>query len=143
MDVSELRKRIIRALDDARKDAGQRRSITDEATRAYGEFLNNVAVPLLRQAVIVLKSEGQLFTVHTPADSVRLVSDKTPDTFLEIVLDTTTERPQILGRVSLARGRQGRMEERPLVPGKSVGEVTEEDVAQFLVRAVPKLVLRS
>ena len=143
MDVSELRKRIVRALDEARKDAGARRAIVDEVTRAYGAFLENIAVPLLRQAAVVLKSEGQLFTVHTPAESVRLVLDKSPETFLEIALDTSARAPQVMGRTSLARGRQGRVEERPLAQGKAVADLTEEDVTEFLVRELPKLLVRS
>lgn len=143
MDVSELRKRIVRALDDARKDASARRAAHDEAAKAYAEFLERTAVPLLRQAVSVLKPEGQLFTVHSPADSVRLVSDRSPETFLELALDTSGDRPQVVGRVSIARGRQGRVEERPLARGKSIGELTEDDVTQFLVSELPKLIVRT
>lgn len=143
MDVSELRKRIVRALDDARKDANARRAAHDEAAKAYEEFLERIAVPLLRQAVSVLKPEGQLFTVHSPADSVRLVSDRSPETFLELALDTSGDSPQVVGRVSIARGRQGRVEERPLARGKSVGELTEDDVTRFLVSELPKLIVRT
>jgi hypothetical protein len=142
MDVSELRKRILRALDDARKDASVRRAAVDEAGRAYAEFLEQIAVPLLRQAVIVLKSEGQTFTVHAPADSARLVSSASANTFLEIALDTTGDRPQVLGRVSIARGRDGRVEERAIAPDKSIASITEDDVSQFLVREIPKLILK-
>ena len=114
MDVSELRKRIIRALDDARKDASMRRVTVDEATRAYENFLANVATPVMRQAVIVLKGEGHPFTVQTPAESVRIVADSSPQTFIELGLDRSAARPVVIGRVSLARGRQALViEERP------------------------------
>ena len=143
MDVSELRRQILRALDDARKDASSRRTVVDEGTRAFAAFHENVAVPLLRQAATVLKSEGQLFTVHAPAESVRLVSDKAPETFLELSLDTTGRELRVLGRVSLSRGRQGRIEERPLANGKRIGDLTEADVAEFLVAELPKLIVKS
>ena len=143
MDVSELRKQILRALDDARKDASSRRTVVDEAARAYTEFHENIAVPLLRQAATVLKGEGQLFTVHAPAESVRLVTEKAPDTFIELALDTSGREPQVLGRVSLSRGRQGRVEERPLAGGKRIVDLTEDDVAEFLLRELPKLIVRS
>ena len=39
MDVSELRKRILRALEDARHDASERRTAVDHAAKAYEEFL--------------------------------------------------------------------------------------------------------
>jgi hypothetical protein len=142
MDVSELRKRILRALDDARKEAGARRAMHDEAARAYDAFLEQVAVPLFRQAVIVLKTEGHLFTVYAPAGSARLVSAKSPETFIELVLDTSGPQPEVLGRVSVARGREGRVDERPLAPGTSIADLTDDDVSQFLVRAIPALILR-
>jgi hypothetical protein len=144
MDVSELRKRILHALDAARKDAVTRRTEVDEASRAYEQFLENIAAPLLKQAQAVLRAEQQLFTVHTPAGSIRLVSDSAPQTFVEFVLEVSPRVPQVIGRVSLTRGRQGVVvEERPLAPGKPVAELVEDDVAQFLVTEIPKLIVRS
>ena len=144
MDVSDLRKRILHALDAARKDAVTRRTEVDEASRAYEQFLENVAGPLLKQAQAVLRAEQQLFTVHTPAGSIRLVSDSAPQTFVEFVLEVSPRVPQVIGRVSLTRGRQGVVvEERPLAPGKPVAELVEDDVAQFLVTEIPKLIVRS
>jgi hypothetical protein len=143
MDVSDLRKRILRALDDARKDQSSRRSVLDEASQAYATFLQTLAVPLLKQAVQVLRAEKQGFSINTPADGARLASDASPNTFLEFALDTTGPAPQVIGRVSLAHGRQGRIvEERPIAVGKPVASLTEEDVAMFLVAAIPKLILK-
>lgn len=144
MDVSDLRKRILHALDAARKDAASRRTTVDEAALAYERFLEMIAVPLLRQAQAVLRAEQQLFTVHAPAGSTRLVSDGSPQTFVEFTLDSANPVPQVLGRVSLARARQGVVVlERPLAPGKSVADLTEDDVAQFLVTEIPKLIVRT
>jgi hypothetical protein len=144
VDVSDLRKRILRALDDARKDAATRRTTVDEAGAAYAQFLENVAVPLLRQAQSVLKAERQAFTVHTPAGSARLVSDAAPETFVEIVLDSSGAKPHVLGRVSLARGRQGVVvDEKPIAPDTPIGKLADTDIADFLLAAIPKLVLKS
>lgn len=144
MDVSDLRKRIIRALDDARKDAATRRTTVDEAAAAYAQFLEKVAVPLLRQAQQVLKAERQAFAVNTPAGSARLVSEAAGETFLEIALDTTGTKPQVIGRVSLARGRQGVVvEEKPIAPDTPIAKLGESDLAEFLLAAIPKLVVRS
>jgi len=143
MDVSDLRKRILRALDDARVDQASRRTERDEAQRAYEQFLETVAVPLLRQAQGILKAEGQLFTVHAPAGSAKLASDSSAQTFLEFSFDGSGDRPTVLGRVSRARGRQRVVvDERPVAAGKGVGQVTEEDVAAFLVAELQKLVGR-
>jgi len=144
MDTSDLRKRILRALDDARKDASARRGTVDEAARAYATFLNDVAVPLMRQATTVLNAEGHKFSVHTPANGVRLASDGAPETFLEFELDTTSTSPQVIGRVSLQRGRQGQVvSERPIVEGKAVSLLDEQDVTAFLVEEVSKLIVKS
>jgi len=143
MDTSDLRKRILRALDDARKDASARRGTVDEAARAYATFLNDVAVPLMRQATTVLNAEGHKFSVHTPANGVRLASDSAPETFLEFELDTTSTSPQVIGRVSLQRGRQGQVvSERPIVEGKAVSLLDEQDVTAFLVEEVSKLIVK-
>jgi hypothetical protein len=143
MDVSDLRKAILRALDDARREAVDRRVAMDEASQAYRVFLDHVATPLLRQAVTVLRAEGQSFSLETPAESVRLVSDTRSETFLELALDRTAARPQVLARVSVARGRQGHLiDEGPLADGKAVALLTEQDVTLFLVTAIPKMVLK-
>lgn len=143
METSDLRKRILRALDEARKDSTARRQAVDAAAAAYQEFLTNTAAPLVRQAVTVLRAEGHAFTANTPAGSVRLASDGSPQTFLEFELDVAGQQPQIIGRVSLARGRQGVVvEERPIAPGKAVAEMGDDDVAKFLVTEIPKLIVK-
>ena len=143
MDVSELRRRILRALDDAKNDAALRRTEVDASQRAYDEFLERVAVPVLRQTQLVLKAEGHSFTVHAPAGGARIVSDSSAETFLEFVLDQSGERPLVIGRTSRQRGR-GRVavEERPVVIDKPIAAVTDEDVAAFLVAELPRLVRR-
>lgn len=143
MDVSELRKRILRALDDARKQAVARRSEVDEASKAFESFLEAIAVPLMRQAASVLNANGNSFSVQTPAQSVRLVSDGSSQTFVELALDTSGPQSQVIGRVSLARGRQALVvEERPIALDKQVSALTDEDVSAFLVSEIPKLVLK-
>ena len=144
MDVSELRQRILRALEAARHDAVTRRSETDAARLAYEQFLRNVVVPLLRQAQDILKAERHLFTVHSPAGSAKLVSDAQSETFLEFTLDTSGGRPQVVGRVSAARGgKRVVVEERPIAAGKPIQDLGDDDVAGFLVGEIPKLVSRS
>ncbi len=143
MDVSDLRQRILRALDAARNDAATRRSETDAAKTAYEQLLGNVVVPLLRQAQDILKAERHLFTVHSPAGSAKLVSDAYPQTFLEFTLDLSGSRPQVVGRVSAARGgKRVVVEERPIAAGKPIQDLGDDDVARFLVAEIPKLVAR-
>ncbi len=141
MDVSELRKRIVRALDEARKEAQTERATRDSARRDFDTFLADVAVPLLRQSVTVLRAQGHQFSVETPAASARLVADGAPQTFLELALDVAGPRPRVIGRISISRGRDGVVEERP-VSERPIGQIGEEDLAAFLVSAIPTLVLK-
>jgi hypothetical protein len=141
MDVSELRKRILRSLDDARKDAAAKRDAIDQAAKAYETFLDGTAVPLMRQAAQVLNANGEAFSVNTPAGSVRMVSDKSPQTFIEFELDTAGTRTAVIGRTSYVRGRRGAVvEEHAIARGKSVEQLTEQDLSEFLVAEIPKLV---
>ena len=143
MDVSDLRKRILVALDEARKQSVDRRKTVDEAGAAYETFLATIATPLMKQAMNVLKGEGQPFIVHTPAGSVRLASESSPQTFLEFELDSSGAIPQVIGRTSIPYGRERHVvEEKPIVAGQGPAEITEDDVARYLVAEIPKLVMR-
>ena len=143
MDVSELRKQILRAIDEARKDVAGRRTVLDASRKAYDEFLTVAASPLFKQAAAVLTAENHPFVVHTPSETIRLVSENSPETFLEMGLDTSTPEPSVIGRVSLTRGRQGVIvEERPIAPGTDVAALKEADVSAFLIAEIPKLILK-
>jgi hypothetical protein len=142
MDVSELRKQIIRALDEARKDASARRQETDRAREVYETFLTEVAAPVFRHASSVLRGLGHEFTVNTPAGSVRLESPSANE-FIELELDAKASKAQVLGRVALMRNKGGPLiEERPVVANKAIADLTEEDVAKFLTAEIPRLVMR-
>lgn len=144
MDTSELRKRILHALDDARRQATVQRESRSDAERQWDAFLSNVAVPLFRQAANVLEAERHAFTVHTPASTVRIASDASSDTFLELALDLSGPAPAVIGRLSIGRGRNRQtVEETAIGAGKAVADLTEDDVARFLVTEIPKLVVRS
>lgn len=143
MDVSDLRKRILRSLDEARKDAASRREAIDRAAQAWESFRDTIAVPLVRQAAQVLNATGEAFSVHTPASSVRLVSNASAETFLEFELDRGGVRTAVVARTSIARGRsRADVVEQPVAGGKPVDELTESDLSSFLVAEIPKLVIR-
>ena len=105
--------------------------------------LANVAVPLLKQAQAILKAEGRLFSVHSPVDSARLMSDGSPNTFLEFVMDSSGAPPQVMGRVTRTRGKRTTVEERPLAEGKAIQDLGDDDVAAFLVAEIPRLVSKA
>ena len=57
MEISDVRKRILQTIDRAKQRIVERRARTDEATRTFGPFLNNIAVPLARQMAQILRAE--------------------------------------------------------------------------------------
>jgi hypothetical protein len=83
-----------------------------------------------------LKAEGYAFTVFTPGGGLRLASDRTRDDFIELALDTSGDRPQVVGRISHARGSRTLDEERPVKPGAAPDAITEDDVLEFLLTAL-------
>lgn len=136
MEVGEVRKRILHAIADARRRAQERRQRTADAERAYATFVQDVATPVVRQIASALKAESYAFTVFTPENGLRLAADRGRDDFIEFALDTDSERPQVIGRISRTRGSRRLDEERPIKPGASPETVTEEDVLEFVMRAL-------
>ena len=104
MDVSDLRKRILRALDDARKDATSRRAVVDEATQAYATFLQTLGVPLLKQAVQVLRAEEP----HVHAEHARRRRSARLDELSEYISRVRVRRPAPVPQVDRARQPRAR-----------------------------------
>jgi len=67
---------------------------------------------------------------------LRLASDRNRHDYIEFELDTTSDRPQVVGRVSLTRGSRTLTEERPLNSGAPPGALSEDDVLTFLLDAL-------
>jgi hypothetical protein len=142
MEVSAVRQQILLTIERAKRSAADRRAANDEAGREYGVFLDQLAVPLFRQTSSVLRAEGYLFNLFTPSGGVRLMSDKSADDFIELVLDTTGAVPQVMGRTSRAWGNRTNVSEQPLNPSGPIREVTEADVLAFLLKALEQFVER-
>lgn len=142
METSDVRKRIKDSLERAKTLAAERRARNTEASATYGVFLQNAAVPVFQQAAGALKAEGYPFTVNTPAGSVRLVSEHSSHDFIDLRLDTTGARPQVLIRVERLKGRETRSEERPLKPGALVNSLTEQDVLDAIAEGIVELIER-
>ena len=136
VEVSLVRNRLNRAIEVARDHAQQRRLRMAAAERAYGTFLQDVATPLTRLVANALKVENYAFTVFTPGGGLRLASDRGRDDYVEFVLDTASDPPQVVGRISRTRGSRTLDEERPIKPGTPPEELSEEDVLTFLLDAL-------
>ena len=136
MEVSEVRRRLQATMAAAKQRAQAHRQRVAEAEKAYAAFLENVATPVTRQLANALKAEGRAFTVFTPGDGLRLASDRGRDDFIEFSLDTGSNPPQVITRISQRRGSRTVDEEKPLKPGATPDALTEEDVLDVLLYAL-------
>ena len=136
METGLVRKRVLHAIAASKGRAETRRQRSSEAEREYTAFLETVAAPIARQVAAALKAEGYSFTVFTPGDGVRLALDRGRDDVIEFSLDSSGDRPQVIGRVSQTRGSRRLEEERPIKADASPSEITDEDVLEFVVQAI-------
>src|SRR5687767_12293076 len=104
MEVSDVRKRVLVTIDKAKRSAVEERSLSDAAAREFQPFLDRIAVPLFRQVAAVLKAEGRVFQVFTPGGSVRLMSERGSEDYIELSLDSSGATPMVLGRSRRNRG---------------------------------------
>jgi hypothetical protein len=136
LEISQVRRQLQAAIARARERTKQRRERVADAERAYAVFLQEVATPVTRQVANALKTEGYAFTVFSPEHGLRLAADRGRDDFIDFALDAEADPPQVIGRISHARGSRTIDEERPIKPGAGPESLTEEDVLDFLVRAL-------
>ena len=136
MEVSQVRKRLKTAIDASRARAATRRQRVAEAERAYEQFLTGMAIPVARQLANAMKVEGYAFTVFTPGNGLRLASDRGRDDYIELALDTTGDRPEVMARVSQQRGSRTLDEEMPVKRGASPADISEDELLHFLLSAL-------
>src|ERR1700674_3209132 len=106
METSDDRKRLLATVDRARRAAADRRTRADEASREYSVFLEQMAGPLFRQLAKPLRAHGYAFSLFTPGGSVRLMSERSSEDYIELALDTTGDLPHVIGRSSRGRGHR-------------------------------------
>ena len=139
MEIADVRKRLLHMIERAKRQAAERRARTDQASRAFDTFLETIAVPLFRQVANSLRADSYLFNVFTPSGSVRLMSDRGAEDYIELSLDTSDTVPRVIGHTSRSRGR------RVLESERAIGEpdaLTEEDVLEFLLKELEAFVER-
>jgi hypothetical protein len=139
METADVRREITRAIEQAKRRAGERRARNDEAAKAFDVFMTRTAVPLFRQVANILKAENIMFTVFTPSGSVRLMSDRSPEDFIELSLESEGEVPQVMGRTSRTRGSRVRQSERAIGAPEAI---TEDALLEFLTNALEPFVER-
>lgn len=142
MDVAALRKRILRELDRpgaVMPTSADRRATGDTARQQFSRLLDTTIVPLLRQTADILKAEGTLCRLHTPSDHVQLAFDRSPEDFIEVMLDTAMP-PRVIGRSSVRRKGGTLVEDRIIGVGREIDEISDEDVVSYLLPELRKIV---
>ena len=139
MEISDIKRRVLDTIDRARRLAADRRARNDEAAREYETLLDRTAVPIFKQVAAVLRAEGFVFTVFTPGGSVRLMSDRATEDYIELALDTSGNEPLVIGHTSRSRGRRVVESEQSIGPPTTL---TENDVLSFVLKALEPLVER-
>lgn len=140
MEISDVRKRVLETIDRAKRSAAERRARADDAARDYEVFLEQVAVPLFRQVANVLRAHGHSFNVFTPGGSVRLMSDRSSEDYVELLLDAAGDPPHVVIHASRARGRRVVESERPLAASISITDLTEDDVLTNVLKELEPFV---
>ena len=142
METSAVRNRLRETIERAKRRAAERRTRNDEASRAYEAFLEGIATPLMRQIAGALRADGYQFTVFTPSGSLRLMSDRHAEDFVEIAFDVSADGgPRVVGHTSQLRGRNIVETERPVGSGDP-GVITEEELLDFLLKELEPFVER-
>jgi hypothetical protein len=135
-DLTDLRRRVRHAIQDAKQKAAARRAARDEAAQAWEAALEQTVTPLMRDMASALTGEGLAFRLDTPARTARLVSERSADDYIEILLDDSDEReaPEVVGRSVRARGRQSvTVIEEPLGPPK---DISTDRLTVFITNAI-------
>ena len=142
MEISDVRRLLRSALDEARRRVTERRERKDAASRAWEQVLPDVAVPAFHLVASALTGEGLRFKVSTPGNAVRLVPERGGEEFIELALDTEGDDPSLTLRSARARGRRAVSSERPLRAAEAIAGLTEEDVVTALLEELVPFIER-
>jgi hypothetical protein len=142
MELDQIRRRVQSRLADIKRAAAERRDKVATAERAYGVFLASVATPLVNAVAQSLSAEGYAYRVTTPGGAVRMSSDRSNRTYLEIRLDTAGREPQLVAEVGRERGSRVFADERPICQGTAIDAVTDECLLAAILDAMAELIER-
>jgi hypothetical protein len=132
-DAGVVSKRVRFAIEQARRDSAERRGRAAEARTNYDAFLQKAAIPVFRMFANILKAENLPFEVMTPADGVRLQSERSRDDAIEIELDTSADPPQPLVTITRVRGSRVIQSDRSIKGSNPLVQLTEDDVIDMLL----------
>ena len=133
MEVSDVRRRLRAAIDEAKRHSTERRARVDAATRAWEDVLPATVVPAFHALAQALAAEGHRFKVVTPGESARLSVERSAEEFIELALDTARDAPAVMLRSTRGRGRRMVSSERVAVEGGAIAQLTPDAVVGFLL----------
>ena len=142
LETAEVRRQLTHRLAELKKAQAQRRGASDAARAAYDSVLEREIAPTVRQFAQALKAEGFPFSVQTPASMVRMVSDRSSDNVIDIVLELGLPQPAVVLRSSFTRGRRQVDGERVLAQGQAIGALEADQVLAALLDAIEPFVER-
>jgi hypothetical protein len=142
MELVQIRRRVQTRLGDIKRAAAERREKVAAAERAYEAFLASVATPTVNAVAQSLSAEGYTYRVTTPGGAVRMSSDRSSRTYLEIRLDTAGAAPQVIAEVGRERGSRVFADERPICPGTAIEAITDEQLLAAMLDAMAELIER-
>ena len=80
-------------------------------------------------------------SVFAPEGSVRLMSDKSSDDFIELSLDVSGDRPSLIGHSRRTRGSRIIDTETAITQG-AISDVSEDELLGYLMKEIAPLVER-
>jgi hypothetical protein len=138
MEVSDVRRRLRAAIEDAKRRSDERRAKKAEATREWERVLHDVAIPAFHQVASALTAEGHRYQVVTPGAAVRLVPERGGEEYLELALDTEGDDPAMVIRSSRGRGRRSVSSERSLGSRALTDETLVDELMAELVALIER-----
>jgi hypothetical protein len=142
LEIVQIRRRVQMRLADIKRAAAVHREKADAAERAFERFLADVAVPTVNAVAQSLSAEGYPYKVTTPGGTVRMTSDRSGRTYLEIRLDSAGPEPQVIAEAGRERGRRVLADERPVAEGTPIDAITDEQLLATLLDLVAELIER-
>jgi len=142
LELAQIRRRVQTRLADVKRAAATRREQVAAAERAYEVFLAQMALPVMNAIAQSLSAEGLAHRVSTPGSTVRMVSDRSSRTYLELRLDTTGASPQVMLEVGRERGSRVLTDDRPVGAGAHVDTLSDEDVLAAVLASLEDLIER-
>ena len=131
MEISAVRKRLHQTIERAKRTARRTARPRRRSGARYVEFLDRSPCRCSGRSRNVLKAERlSRSPCSRRAGSVRLMSDKAAEDYIELSLDTPATSRRSWATSAAARGRRVLESERAIAE-QTVAELTEEDVLEF------------